>query len=140
MSRMRVLAARVRGLFRRARADRDLDDEIRFHLEMQTEDNLRAGLDAGEASHAAMRSFGPIGPMKEAHREERVFVFVESVLQDLRYALRTLRKSPGFALTSITVLALTIGANTAMFSALDAVLIQPLPFPKPHQLAMLWTE
>jgi predicted permease len=140
MSWASVIAARLRGLFQHERLDTELDDELRFHLEMQIEDNLKAGMDPATARHAALSSFGAIEPMKETYRERRAFTLVETMVQDLRYAVRTLRKNPGFTTTSIAVLALAIGANTAMFSVLHAVLLRPLPYQAPEQLAMLWTE
>ncbi len=140
MSRASVFAARLRSLFGRKRREADLGDEIRFHLEMQMEDNLKTGMTPGQARNAALRSFGGVEPMKEHYREGRTFTMIETLARDIRFALRSLRDSPGFTLTSVVVLALAIGASTAMFSVLNAVLFRPLPYKAPEQLAMLWTE
>lgn len=139
MSWSRVVATRFRGLFGRKRLDLELDSEVRFHLEMQIEDNVKAGMNPVEARYAALRKFGAIEPMKERYRERRTFALLETIGQDVRYTLRNFRRTPTFTFTSIAVLALAIGANTAMFSILNAVLLRPLPYPSPDQLVMLWS-
>ena len=125
MSWLRVLASRVRGLSTKRQLE--LGDELRAHLEMATEENVRRGMPPEEARYAAHRAFGGVEQTKEAYRERRGLPAIESVFQDVRYGLRTLRKSPGFTIVAILALALGIGVNTTLFTAYDAVALKPLP-------------
>jgi predicted permease len=129
---------RLRSLFGRARVERELADELSFHLEQQIAENRAAGMPAAEARLAAMRLLGGVPQIQEECRDMRMTTAIESVFQDLRYALRVLRKNPAFASASVLVLALGIGANTAIFSVANAVLLRPLPFPEPARIVRLW--
>ena len=132
------LFAKARSLFRNLRssprADADLDDEVRSHLEMLIEENLRTGLSPNEAHRAARIELGGLEQLKEQVREERIGNWLLSVLSDCRFAVRQLRKSLAFTSVAILTLALGIGANTAMFSLVDGILLKPLPFSKPTEL------
>ncbi len=128
MSWPRVFAARLRGLFVKGRMEEELDDEIRFHLEMQAEDNRQVGMTPVEARRAAMRGFGGIEPMKERFRGQRTFAWTATVIQDMSHGLRLLRRRPGFAIAAILSLALGIGLTTAIFMVLNAVALRPLPY------------
>ena len=140
MTRLRVFLFRLRALARARQMGRDIDDEISSHLAEAAEEYVRQGLTPEEARRAARRSFGGVSQTKEVYRQAGSFMWLEEVPRDVRFALRALRKSPAFATTAAATLALAIGANTAMFSVLHAVLLRPLPYQSPEQLATLWTE
>lgn len=134
MSWPRVFAARLRGLLNKGRADEELDDEIRFHLEMQAQDNRLAGMEPVEARHAARRRFGGVETMKESFREQRTFAWTTTVIQDVSHGLRLLRRRPGFAIAAILSLALGIGLTTAIFTVLNTVALRPLPYVEADRL------
>jgi predicted permease len=140
VTRLRILLFRLSALVRSGQMDREIEDEIASHLAEATEDFVQQGLSPEEARRAAQRSFGGVTQTKDAYRDVRSFVWLEDLARDLRHALRTLGKSPAFTTAAAATLALAIGASTTMFSVLNAVLLRPLPYRAPEQLAMLWTE
>jgi predicted permease len=128
------MACRIANLFRRSRVDREIDDELRAHIEMRTEDNIRAGMPAEEARRDALLRFGNRVTTKEHVAAADTELWIASLARDLRYAFRRLRRSPGFALTAIVTLALGIGANVVVLGVVNAVVLKPLDVPNPSRL------
>jgi predicted permease len=133
---MREILARIRSLFMRGRLDRRLDDEIRAHLDELTAEYVRRGMMPEDAAFAARRAFGSVEPMKATHRDRRGLPWLDDLRHDVQYALRGLTRTPGFTVVALLTLAFGIGANTAIFSLLDAVLVKPLPVRNPHELVL----
>ena len=129
---------RLRALFFREQQERDLDEEVRFHLAMEIENNLRRGLDPAEARRQAAITFGGVERVKEEVRDARSFGLAEDLVADLKHALRGLRRRPLVPMLVVLSLAVGVAVNTAMFSALDAFLLRPLPFQDPDRIVWVW--
>jgi len=130
----------LRALFRKRQVEQEMDEELRGYLEAAVEEKVRAGMSRKEALRAARVEMGSVEAVKEEIRSAGWESTLEAFFQDLRYALRILAKNPGFTAVSVLTMAVGIGATTAIFSAVDAVLIRPLPFPNPEQLVSLWSK
>jgi hypothetical protein len=133
-----VIRMRFRSLLKRSQVERELDQELRLHLELQVEENLNSGMPPDEARNAALRRLGGVAQIKEECRDKRRTQSLETLWRDLSHARRALGRSPGFTLVVLLTLALSIGANSAIFSVIDGVLLKPLPYPHADRIVRLF--
>ena len=134
---LRTFLSRGHGLLRRRSLDQQLEEEVRFHLEMEAAKNRNRGMSSEDALAGARRAFGGSEQIKEIYRKQRGLPMIETAMQDLQYALRGFRRSPGFAALVVLSLAMGIGANTAIFTLIDVVMLRSLPVRAPDQLVTI---
>jgi len=134
MSKLRAWLPRLVAVFGKKRRDSELADELESHLQMHVEDNLRSGMTPDEARRQAVLKLGGVEQTKEKYRDRRGLPWLETLLQDVRFGLRMLRKNPVFSAVAVLTLALGIGANTAIFTVVDSVLVRPLPYPHAERI------
>jgi MacB-like periplasmic core domain len=140
---MRILRAmffRLRGLFRKEQLDRELGDELESHLAMHVQDNLHSGMTIEEARRDAMIKLGGIEQTKQKYREQRGVPLLETIWKDAGFGMRMLRKNPAFTVVAVLTLALGIGANTAIFSLVNGVLLRSLPYQRPSELVEIYAR
>src|SRR3989475_12487741 len=140
MTNLREWIRRLWGTLRPQRDDRDLEQELRLHVELAAEEALRSGHAPGQARQAARIRIGGAAQAMEALRDQRGLPWLDHLARDVRFGLRQIRRNPAFSGIAIATLALGIGVNTAMFSAVDAVLIRPLPYADAGRLVMIWDD
>jgi FtsX-like permease family len=126
------------AILHRSRAERELDEELRYHIERQTEQNIRLGMSPGEARQAALKSFGGVEQAKDRSRDARGVRWLDELWLDLRFGARILVKNPGFTLVAVITLALGIGVSTTIFSAMESVILHPFSFPNQNRLVVIY--
>src|ERR1700759_5542317 len=130
----------LRNLFRKRQVEAELDDEVRAYADLVTKEKIAAGIPESEARRFALAEMGGVEPVKQAVRDHRAGIRIELLWQDLRYGARQLRRNPGFTITVLATVALSIGANTAIFSIVNALMLRSLPYDHPERLGVVFTR